>query len=73
MPALPKVEIITNPIEERLAQVLNNIVKKELEINDLSNLILEFLNRYVFIETTTPRSSALAVDKMNPTIASFGR
>ncbi len=45
MPALPKVEIITNPIEEQLAQVLNNIVKKELEINDLSNLILEFFNR----------------------------
>ena len=45
MPALPKVEIITNPIEEQLAQVLNNIVKNELEINDLSNLILEFLNR----------------------------
>ncbi len=45
MPALPKVEIITNPIEEQLAQVLNNIVKNELEITDLSNLILEFLNR----------------------------
>ncbi|MDN5846176.1 MAG: hypothetical protein L0H53_07870 [Candidatus Nitrosocosmicus sp.] len=45
MPTLPKVEIIMNPIEEQLAQVLNNIVKNELEITDLSNLILEFLNR----------------------------
>ncbi len=45
MPALPKVEIITNPIEEQLAQVLNNIVKKELETKALSNLIPEFLSR----------------------------
>ena len=45
MPALPKVEIITNPIDEQLAQALDNIVKKELEIKDLSNLITEFLNR----------------------------
>ncbi len=45
MPALPKVEIITNPIEEQLAQVLNNIVKKELETKALSNLITEFLSR----------------------------
>ena len=45
IPALPKVEIIINPIEEQLAQALDNIVIKELEINDLSNLILEFLNR----------------------------
>lgn len=45
MPATPKVEIITNPIEEQLAQVLNNIVKNELEITDLSNLIFEFLIR----------------------------
>ncbi|VFJ13950.1 protein of unknown function [Candidatus Nitrosocosmicus franklandus] len=44
-PALPKVVIMTNPIEEQLAQALDNIVKKELEINDLSNLILEFLIR----------------------------
>jgi len=73
IPVLPKVEINTNPIEEQLAQALDNNVKNELEINDLSNLILEFLNRQTFIETTTPRSSALAVDKMNPNIASFGK
>ena len=45
MPALPKVEIIRNPIEEQLAQALNNIVKNELEINDLPNFILELLNK----------------------------
>ena len=45
MPAPPKVEIITNPIEEQLAHTLGNIARNELEINDLSNLILEFLNR----------------------------
>ena len=45
IPVLPKVEISKNPIEEQLAQALDNIVKNELEINDLSNLILEFLNR----------------------------
>jgi hypothetical protein len=31
---LPKVEIIINPIEEQMAQVQKNIVKKELEILD---------------------------------------
>jgi len=45
MPALPKVEIITNPIEEQLAQMLVITVKNELESNDLSILILEVLTR----------------------------
>ena len=70
MPALPKVEIIINPIEEQLAHTLVISVKNELEINDLSSLMLEFLKRYMFIGMTTPRSIALAVDKINPTIAS---
>ncbi len=42
MPAPPNVEIITNPIDEQLAQALDNIAKNEPEINDLPNLILEF-------------------------------
>jgi hypothetical protein len=45
MPALPKVEIIINPMEEQLAQKLVIIVKNELDISDLSNLIFEFLKR----------------------------
>lgn len=45
MPAPPKVEIITNPIEEQLAQKLVIIVSNELDIKDLSNLILEFFKR----------------------------
>lgn len=73
MPAPPKVEIITNPIEEQLAHALGNMARNELEINDLSNLIFEFLNRKIFIEITTPKSNALVVDKMNPTMASFGK
>jgi hypothetical protein len=43
MPALPKVEIITNPIEEQMAQALDKIVKKELETKVLSRLMFEFL------------------------------
>jgi hypothetical protein len=35
MPALPKVEIISNPIEEQLAQKLAIIVKNELDIKTM--------------------------------------
>ena len=37
--------VLSSLLSEQLAQALDNIVKKEPEINDLSNLILEFLDR----------------------------
>ncbi len=43
MPVPPNVDIIRNPIDEQLAQALDTTPKNDPEINDLSNLIFEFL------------------------------
>lgn len=43
MPAPPNVDINRNPIDEQLAQILDEIPKMDPEINDLSKLHLEFL------------------------------
>jgi hypothetical protein len=72
IPAPPNVEIVKNPIDEQLAQVLEIIPKREPESNDLSNLALAFLIAYAFIENTIDSRIVLVLVIMNPNIASPG-
>ncbi len=72
MPAPPSVEIIRNPIDEQLAQALDAIPKTEPDSNDLSNLNLEFLIMYIFIDITIPKRAALMFVITNPICASSG-
>lgn len=66
-------DIIRKPIEEQLAQALEAIPKSEPANIDLSNLSLEFLITYTFIEINIPIKMDVMLVIINPFIASSGR
>jgi len=74
-PTPPNVETRRKPIDEQLAHVLEITLKVEPEKNEPTLIFkpLECFNKYTFILTTIPISTAVIVERMNPNIASSGR
>ena len=73
MPVPPNVEIIANPIDEQLAQVLDINPIDVPENKDLLSFNFEFTIMQVFILTTIPISTAVILVRIKPNTASSGR
>lgn len=74
-PSPPNVETRRKPNEEQLAHVLESTLKVDPEKNEAVVIFkpLECLNTYTFMLTTTPISTAVMFERMNPVTASSGR
>jgi len=74
-PTPPNIETSRKPREEQLAQVLEITLKVDPEKNEPILIFkpLECLNKYRFILTTIPITTAVIVERRNPNTASSGR
>ena len=73
-PSPPNVETRRKPNEEQLAHVLDSTLKVDPEKNE-AVIFKPFkcLKTYTFMLTTTPISTAIMFERINPVTASSGR
>jgi len=74
IPTPPKVDIRSNPMEEQLIHVLDNILKLVPEnSDDLLICNLKCFIIYTFMLTKSPISTALMFVRIKPIVASSGK